>query len=139
MEQERSGAQFRQDKRPACVPCSPERAQCPARLCHPSAMPAFSSHTAQLLRPGFALLHYPVVYICAFPCCGRRPVLSAPCSGLHLPSLVPRVPCSGQHQLRGPLGCPALARHLQPCARTRFPARSAVPIKKKGRDEDCCY
>lgn len=44
---------------------------------------------------------------------------------------------AGQCWLRALSG--ALARYLQPCAHAIPHARSAVPIKKKGRDEDCCY
>lgn len=123
MEQERSVTQFQQDKPPACVPCSPKRAQCPAWLCHPNATLAFSS------RKVFS--HYPS--LCAFPGCGAGPswlhrTLGTPgtaqCQGHRARGSVgrPSPEDTAGHVGSGPFGCPALGRHLQPCAPSPFPA-----------------
>lgn len=147
MEQERSVTQFQQDKPPACVPCSPKRAQCPAWLCHPNATLAFSSRKVSSHCPS----------LCAFPGCGAGPswlrrTLGTPgtarCQGHRARGSVAAKGQRGQAEPRGhgrarglralwvpgPRPAPAAVRAL-----TIPRARSAVPIKKKGRDEDCCY
>lgn len=138
MEQERNVTQFQQDKPPACVPCFPKHALCPAWLCHPHATLAFSSQTAQLVSVGFSLI-IPVSVL--FLAVATGPSCLCPTLGYTPHSLVPRAQrleaawlprgsagrpspedTARQRWLRGPFGCPALVRHLQPCAHTRFPA-----------------
>lgn len=134
MEQERRVTQFQQDKPPACVPCSPKRAQGAAWLCHPNATLAFIS------QPGWSLLAFlslswslcfPWPWLQARPVCrvlwgaepscqGLRARGQRGCQGAALADPAPR---TRQGSLgSGPFGCPALVRHLQPCAHTRFPA-----------------
>lgn len=156
MEQERNVTQFQQDKPPACVPCSPKQALCPAWLCHPHATLAFSSQTAQLVSVGFSLI-IPVSVL--FLAVATGPSCLCPTLGVH--PAQPRakgtapggsVATKGQHGQAEPRGHSKAALAQGPfrvpgprpapaavCTHTIPRARSAVPIKKKGRDEDCCY